>query len=251
MTQFKADLRFHGFLCEILTRTHRAGKLSYSFPDRPAIKDAIEACGVPHTEVDLILVKDHSVDFAYQLLDGDAVNIYPIISRFPGAEPLHLSPPIPEPVSFILDVHLGKLARRLRLLGFDCRYRNDFGDDEIVALALAEKRIILTRDRGILKRKQVTHGMLVRTSMVGSQLEQVFDRYLLHDRITEPGRCPLCNGLLEMVQKTDIKHLLKPETALHYEKFYRCRECAQLYWRGAHFRRIGRWIDRLQPPCGQ
>ena len=251
MAQFKADFRFHGFLREILTRAHRAGVLSYSFPDRPAIKDAIEACGVPHTEVDLIVVNDRCVNFAYPLLDGDSVNIYPTVSRLPGTEPLHLTPRIPDHVSFILDVHLGKLARRLRLLGFDCRYRNDYGDAEIVALALAENRIILTRDRGILKRRQVTQGMLVRGGMVESQLEQVFDRYRLFDRIAEPGRCPLCNGLLEMVQKSDVKYLLKPETALYYEKFYRCRECAQLYWRGAHFRRISRWIDQLQPPSRQ
>ncbi|MCK4535740.1 MAG: Mut7-C RNAse domain-containing protein, partial [Desulfuromonadales bacterium] len=146
---------------------------------------------------------------------------------------------------FILDVHLGKLARRLRLLGFDCLYRNDYADDDIVWIAHEEDRIILTRDRGLLKRKMVEQGCLLNSNWPDEQLAAANQRYGLIDRIKPLGRCPSCNGLLQPVEKEQVADRLQPKTLLYYETFRLCTDCGQIYWRGSHTERILRWIENF------
>jgi uncharacterized protein with PIN domain len=156
-----------------------------------------------------------------------------------------LNPQPPEPASFVLDVHLGKLARRLRLLGFDACYRNDFDDATIIAVAARDGRIILTRDRGILKHRRVSHGYLVRSACVERQLHEVMRRYDLYGRIRLWVRCMVCNGLTVRVDKAEVLDRLKPRTRQYYDDFHRCTGCDRLYWQGSHYTRITDWFDEF------
>jgi uncharacterized protein with PIN domain len=148
-------------------------------------------------------------------------------------------------VAFVIDLHLGKLARRLRLLGFDCLYQNDFSDAEIMQLSFDQQRVILTRDRGILRHRQIVHGYLVRSGQVDEQVREVIGRYQLFDQIRAWRRCMACNGLLEKVEKAAILDRLQPLTRRHYLDFRRCRDCNRLYWQGSHFEKISRWLETI------
>lgn len=237
-TTNSAEFRFYEELNDVLSPERRKRPFCYAFCGEPAIKDAIEAIGVPHTEVDLILVNGVSVGFAYRLQDGDHVAVYPVFESFDIGSVTRLrAPPLRQP-KFVCDVHLGKLARRMRLLGFDVAYGNTASDPELVATALAEQRCILTRDRGILKRKRVTHGYLVRSPQVGEQVREVLRRFDLAARVAPFSRCTRCNGLIQAVAKAEVSDRLPARTREYYDEFYRCTLCAQVYWKGTHFSRM-------------
>ena len=242
-----ATFRFFGNLKKLLKRRYDEEPVTYRFREHPGIKDAIEAMGVPHTEVNVIMVNGRAARFDYQLDHLDTVGIYPIDVAVPEPATAHLCPPPPEPVAFVLDVHLGKLARRLRLLGFDAQYRNDYSDAEILQESDEQNRIILTRDRGILKHRRVVHGYLVRSGAVDEQVVEIISRYRLHDRLRPWSRCLACNGLLENVEKSEIDHRLEPKTRLYFERFRRCRDFGHIYWQGTNVEKLDRWLDNLIP----
>ncbi|HKL26520.1 MAG TPA: Mut7-C RNAse domain-containing protein [Desulfuromonadales bacterium] len=241
-----ARFQFHGSLAKLAVTSSAEETVDYSFNGHPAVKDAIEALGVPHTEVDVITVNGQSVGLDHSLEGGDVVGVFPFAWRL-DCEPLvRLIPSPPEPLSFILDVHLGKLARRLRLLGFDTLYRNDFSDPEIARRATAEERIVLTRDRGLLKRKTVRHGCLLTSGDLQQQLEVLQNRYGVLDRIKPLVRCPVCNGPLREVDKTEIADQLQPKTMRHQHDFRRCVDCGKIYWRGSHAEKILAWLRQIR-----
>lgn len=150
-----------------------------------------------------------------------------------------------DPIKFILDVHLGKLARWLRMLGFDTLYRNDYDDPEIVAVAAQEGRTILTRDLGIMKRRAVTNGYHIQSTKPTEQLQEVLSRYDLLSQIRPFHRCLVCNGLLQEVAKEAIVAQLEPKTILYYDDFFQCASCRKIYWQGSHFERMDRFIEKL------
>ena len=240
-----ARFRFHSGLERLLVHGYRSNQIAYPFNEHPGIKDAIEAMGVPHTEVDVILVNGRSVDFSCKLQDQDNVQVFPVFSEVPVNSPHRLSPLTPDPATFILDVHLGKLARRMRLLGFDVCYRNDLEDVEIMNIAESENRIILTRDLGILKHRKVMHGYLVRSDQIDGQLREVLKRYDLYGKIRLWTRCMICNGLMARVEKSDVLDRLEPRTRLYYEDFHRCSSCDRLYWQGSHYVKIAAWLNEF------
>lgn len=240
-----ARFRFHGELAH-LTAADGQEPLLYSFNGHPAVKDAVEAIGVPHTEVDIITVNDHSVGFDRQLKSGDRVQVFPCGWPAVCDPVIRLIPAPPSPLRFILDVHLGKLARRLRLLGFDVFYRNDYDDEEIAAIAVREERIVVTRDRGLLKRQVVRRGCLLIAGDLDTQLLVLQKRFDLLDGMMPLGRCPNCNGVLHKVDKTAIADQLQPRTLRHYHDFRRCPECGKIYWLGSHARKILAWVQTLR-----
>jgi len=242
LVQHVCEFRFYAELRDFLPPAQAQTAFRYGFHGSPAVKDAIEALGVPHTEVDLILVNGDSVGFAYHLRPGDRVSVYPVFESLDIANLTHLRPqPLREP-RFICDVHLGKLARRMRLLGFDVTYSNAAPNRVLVSTALAERRIILTRDRGILKQRAVTHGYLVRSERVMEQVLELLNRFDLRSRIHPLSRCARCNGMLEAVAKGEVEQELLPRTRQHYESFNRCRQCGAIYWRGSHAAALETWI---------
>lgn len=240
-----ATFRFYAELNDFLPPERRQRTFNYAFDRRAAIKDVVEALGVPHTEIDLILVDSEPVDFNHILGDGERVGVYPVFEAFDIAPLARLRPrPLRTP-GFVLDAHLGTLARYLRLLGFDTLYRNDYDDAELAAISAGEHRILLTRDRGLLKRRIITHGMYVRDDKPRTQIKDIVTRLDLARMVHPFSRCTRCNGLLAPVDKADIVHRLEPKTKLYYENFLRCNDCGQIYWKGSHFARMERLVEEL------
>ena len=240
-----AHLRFYAELNALLPSDQRQRPVAYRFTGRPSIKDAIEGCGVPHTEVDLIVVDSVSVGLNYALQPRDRVAIYPVFESLDVSSLVRLRPEPPRRTAFILDGHLGKLARLLRMLGLNALYCQDCEDGEIVRLAAAEQRIILTRDRGLLKHASVTHGYCVRSQQPLEQAREVLRRFDLYTQIKPLSRCIRCNGALERVEKSAILSRLPPKTILYYDEFYRCRTCDQIYWPGSHYQNMLTTIAQL------
>jgi uncharacterized protein with PIN domain len=230
----RAEFRFYGGLNDFLPPARRQLTIPYRFLGRPGIKDSIEALGIPHPEVELIIVNGRAVGFDYPLADGDRVAVYPLFGSLELGDQPALREKIGSVPRFVLDVNLGKLARRLRLMGLDSLYRNDYRDADIAEIAAGEQRIVLTRDRRLLHAKKITHGYWVRAVEVGQQVEEVTRRFAL-DRLHRPfTRCLVCNGRLSPVAKTEVLAQLEPKTRLYYEDFYRCDACGKVYWDGSH-----------------
>jgi uncharacterized protein len=202
------------------------------------VKDLIEGLGVPHTEVDLILVNGVSVDFTYGIDDGDRVSVYPVFEALDISPATSVRPRPLREIRFAADVHLGRLAAYLRLVGFDTLYRNDWDDSGLAEIAVQERRVLLTRDRGLLMRAVVTHGYLVRETRPRAQLTEVLERFDLWGALRPLTRCSVCNSLVERVAKHEVAEVLPARTAQHYEDYWRCVGCGRLYWKGAHYRSL-------------
>lgn len=242
---YKAEFSFYEPLNDFLQHPKHPTALPYLFKGTPSIKDAIEAQGVPHTEIELIVVNGFSVGFEYHLLDGDYVSVYPVFEQ-PGISPLvKLKNAIRDEPLFIADVHLGKLARFLRLLGFDTCYNNRYDDSTIIGISVRENKIILTRDKRMLYHKAVTHGYWIRSQHGPTQLKEIITRLNLQTHIHPFSRCMECNGLINPVEKNSILDLLEPKTILYYSTFFRCSGCRRIYWRGSHADRLAAIIDSV------
>lgn len=241
----QAFFRFYGSLKDFLPPERHHVSFSHFLKERGSVKDTIEALGVPHPEVALILVNSEPVDFSYLIHDGDRISIYPTFTSLELPSNFQLQPPPPEPIRFVLDIHLGKLATYLRLLGFDALYRNDFSDGELADLSSQEARVLLTQDHGLLKRRLVTYGYFVRHHDPQQQIVEVLQRFNLYGKAAPLRRCLRCNGVLEPVAKAVVSERLPPLTREHYDEFSRCQVCDQIYWKGAHYDRIHRWLDQV------
>ncbi len=241
----RANLRFYGELIDFLATDKRI--VTVDVVDSPSVKDRIEACGVPHTEVDLILVGGTPVGFDYQLRTGDWASVYPVFRSLDidGG----LRPGLPDS-RFVVDVNLGKLARYLRLLGFDAVSDGDLDDGDLAGISAAENRILLTKDRNLLKRSVVVHGYYVRGIMPRDQLLEVVRRFDLRDSIVHFARCMECNGLVQPVDKGEVDGLLEPRTREHYDEFHRCDSCGRVYWRGSHFDKLMAIVDEVRVAGG-
>jgi uncharacterized protein len=241
-------IRFYAELGDLLSPEWRGRDVERTFARGQTVKDLIEASGVPHTEVDLVLVGGRSVDFGYRLQDGDRVSVYPVFEALDISSVTQVRPRPLRRTRFIADVHLGRLVRYLRLLGFDTLYRNDWADAELVERAAREQRIVLTRDRGLLKRAAVDHGYLVRETDPRKQLDEVIERFDLRGAIEPFTRCPVCNGTVEPVDKEEVLGRLLTRTARYYEEFWRCGECGRLYWKGGHYRSLRALVSSVSKP---
>lgn len=237
----KASLRFYAELCDLVGEP--SGRVERVFVGSVGVKDLIESCGVPHTEVDLVLVNGEPVDFSRRITDGDRISVYPVFEAFDVGPISRVRVRPLRETRFVLDVHLGKLARYLRLLGFDVDYSADREDAELVEVSRSENRILLTRDRELLKHGRLTHGSYIRTTDPAEQMVEVVDRFHLEDAIAPFTRCPNCNGLLEPVSRSEVLDLIEEGTRRTYDEFWRCRACGQVYWRGAHFEELQRLVD--------
>jgi len=231
-------LRFYGDLNHLLTKEQEGKIIERRLPGRTSVKDLIEGCGVPHTEVDLILTDGQAVDFSYLIADKDHFSVYPVFTALDISRDQRLQEPTLADPRFLADVNLGKLARYLRIAGFDTAYRNDAEDDELIGRMQAEKRVLLTRDRKLLMRKVVRRGYLPRSDDATEQLEEVLSRFQLVDEINAFSRCPRCNGLLRSVPKEQVLDRLKPLTKRYFDTFSQCRDCGQIYWPGSHQHRL-------------
>lgn len=240
-----ARFRFYAELNDFLPENRKKREFTYDFKGNPSVKDAIQAVGVPHAEVDLILVNGVSVDFTCKLHDDDLVSVYPVFESLDIGPVTHLRKKPLRITKFIADVHLGKLAGYLRLLGFDTSFDNSLGDNEIIDMSLSERRIILTRDRGLLKNKKVTHGYWIRENVPGLQLKEVVDRFDLRNTVSPFTRCMHCNSLLEEAEKDEVYNDLLPKTRDFFDKFMKCSQCNRIYWEGSHYEKMKKLISEV------
>ena len=241
-----ATFRFYAELNVFLPAAQRQRPIVYSLPVRTAVKHPIEALGVPHTEVALILADGRPVTFDYIVRPGDQISVYPPFRTLDVSGLARLRPPWPTPIRFLLDVHLGRLATYLRLLGFDARYENDVDDETLADLAQRSERVLLTRDRRLLMRKQITYGFCLHSRDPQQQLVAVLRRFNLFDEIDPWQRCLRCNGRLRPVAKEQVLHRLEPKTKKYYDEFHACEACGQVYWKGSHYPRMKRFIERVR-----
>ena len=241
----RADFCFHAELNHFLSPNKRQVSFPYYFKERASIKDTIESLGVPHPEIEAILVNTKAVDFSYIVQDGDSIQVYPVSASKEILSPISLRPQLPTILRFVLDVHLGKLAASVRMLGFDTLYRNDYDDQELAQISASEQRILLTRDKGLLMRSLVTFGYYVRATNPEQQIVEVMRRYDLFNKVLPFQRCIRCNGLLEPVEKEAIIDQLPKKTRNAIDEFHRCRECSQIYWRGSHYEKMQNFIEEV------
>jgi uncharacterized protein with PIN domain/sulfur carrier protein ThiS len=232
------EFRFYEELNDFLAAPLRKRAFSYDSAENATVKHAIEALGVPHTEVELVLVNGESVGFEHRLAEHDRVSVYPQFEAFDVTPLLRVRPAPLRDTRFIADAHLGRLARYLRFLGHDTLYRNAWSDGELVALARAEHRIVLTRDRALLMRREVTHGCFVRAIEPLTQLRELAARLDLDVRGPRASRCLLCNLPLRSVAKAQVDARLEPGTRARHENFWMCDGCDRVYWRGSHWQRL-------------
>lgn len=238
MIKKTAYFRFYEELNDFLPKSKRKVDFDYHFITSASIKDVVESFGVPHTEVDLILVNGVSVDFSYKLQDQDRVAIYPVFETVDISPIIHLRPKPLRQIKFILDAHLGRLSKYLRMCGFDSIYYNQIADKDVINISLREHRIILTKDRGLLKNKKVTHGYWVREERPMKQLLEVINYLDLRKKIHFLTRCLLCNAKVIRVPKAEVSAKLPEKTIQYYDEFFLCPECGKVYWKGSHYQNM-------------
>ena len=251
MEASEATFRFYAELNDFLRPEQRKAEILYRFHVSPTVKDAIESLGVPHVEVDLILVNGASVGFDHRLADDDHVSVYPVFESLDIGPVVRLREAPLRRTAFVADVHLRRLARFLRLLGFDVLHSNEYDDAQLVEVSASEGRILLTRDRQLLKHGRVTHGYWVRSTDPIEQAREVLRRFDLATSVRRFSRCPACNGRLEVVEKEAVAAEIPPKTARWLDEYVQCEACGKLYWRGTHFERLEGLIERILEDSSQ
>lgn len=240
-----AYFRFYEELNDFLPPEHRKQTITYEFTGHPGIKDPIEAIGIPHTEIELIMVNGESVGFDYQLRHKDRIAVYPVFESMDVTPLVRLRDKPLRRSAFVVDVNLGKLARYLRQCGFDALYSNQSHDRDIVDISLRDHRIILTRDRRLLYHRTITHGYWVRSIEPEAQLKEVISRFDLRGQVHPLHRCIECNGSIKAVPPEQVIDLLEPLTRKYYREFYVCQGCGRIYWKGSHYHHMLRRLSRL------
>jgi uncharacterized protein with PIN domain len=230
----QATFTFLAELNDFLPHYRKNTSFSLEFEPHQSLKHLIESTGVPHTEFGQVLVNGQPVDSANRLHEGAQVTIYPDHS------------PIEDEPCFILDNHLGQLATYLRMLGFDCLYRNDYQDDELARVSVEEGRVLLTRDRRLLMRKAIRRGYCIHQTDPRLQAAEMLRRFNLTSQVKPFQRCLRCNSPLQPVAKQDVIERLEPLTKKYYEEFRICPSCKQVYWKGSHYEHMQQLIRELE-----
>jgi len=242
---YSATFYFHASLNDFIARSTKHTWITYRFNNIPAVKDAIEAIGIPHPEVNVVLINNKPVNIFHPLRADDKVEVYPFDANQNWQPGYSLKERYSYTNTFVLDVHLGKLAKALRMLGFDTAYENNYADETIVDLADAEKRIVLTRDTGLLKHKLVEQGYWLRSQQVNAQLAEVIVRFELAGKFKPFTRCMACNGMIEAVAKSAVSNVIPENTATFFNEFWQCANCKRVYWKGSHHEKMEKMISKL------
>lgn len=231
----QVNLHFYAEFNRFLLSSRRDTTFTHDFEGVRSIKDLVESLGVPHTEIARYVVNGSAVPPSYIVQDGDDIRVYPAENTFGVGE-----------ARFVLDVHLGRLAAYLRMLGFDTLYPEDYDDANLARISHEENRILLSRDVGLLKRSIVKQGYFVRETDPWQQLAEVLRRYDLFAAISSFSRCTQCNGLLAEIDKNTVADRVPPGTQNHYDEFRECTSCEKIYWKGSHYDKMVQFLDQLQ-----
>lgn len=240
-----ATFRFYEELNDFLAPDRRKREFDYDCAQAATVKNAIEAVGIPHTEVELIIANGKSVDFSYRVSEGDRIAVYPMFEALDIRPLLRVRPKPLRRLRFVADAHLGGLARMLRMLGFDTLYSNQYHDDEIREIAGHDARVVLTRDRELLKCADITHGCYVHAIRPMEQWKEVVSRLQLERDARPFTLCLHCNENLQEVDKEAVLEQLPENAAKYYQRFCTCPACKRIYWEGSHWKRMRGWLDEL------
>ena len=243
MTDRQVEVRCYEELNDFLPPERRKRPFPWPLQRGQTVKSLVETLGVPHTEVDLVLVAGQSVSFRHRLADGDRVSVYPMFEALDVSALTRVRPRPLRAVRFVLDVHLGRLARLLRLAGFDSLYANNLEDPDLSRLSRQEGRILLTRDRGLLMRAEVTHGYCVRSPHPPAQLREVIARFDLGRSLSPFSLCLVCNRPLQALPRRLARERVPPPVARRYRRFRACPQCGRVYWRGSHWENMRRYLE--------
>jgi uncharacterized protein with PIN domain len=241
---FTVRLNLHGDLDFFVRREARGQRIERTLKEKTSVKDVIESCGVPHPEVDLILVNGQPVDFDYAIAGDANIELYAVGTRFTNFNDKRLQ--LPKLSRFVVDVHLGKLARNLRLLGFDVAYDAQAEDRQLLDIMERENRALLTRDRRLLMHAVVETGYCPRSQNADEQTVEVIRRFDLLGSTAPFRRCLRCNAPLQKVSKSEVIERLEPLTKIYYEQFRRCTGCGQIYWTGSHFSKLQKRLEKIR-----
>ena len=244
MKPFTVRLRFRGNLDFFLRSKTRNQTVERTLSEKTSVKDIIESCGIPHPEVDTILVNGHSVGLDHTLVDAADVEVFPVGNRYTNTTAKHLQDA--RISTFVTDGHLGTLTRNLRLLGFDVAYDQKANDRQLLNVMVRENRALLTRDRRLLMHAIVQHGYCPRSQNPEEQTIEVVRRFKLFGSIAPFTRCLRCNALLRRVSKAEVIERLEPLTKIYYEQFRCCTGCRQIYWAGSHFSKLQKRVDKIR-----
>lgn len=238
-----ATFRFYEELNDFLPRERRRVGFTVPCARAATTKHMIEALGVPHTEVELILVNGETSGLDRLLEEGDRVAVYPKFETFDVSPLLRIRERPLRRLRFVADAHLGGLARLLRMAGFDTLYDNGYHDDEIVAIAAEQERVVLTRDRELLKRRTVTHGCYLHALKPALQFAELFRRLDLARSARPFSLCLSCNLPLRSVPKAEVLDRLPESVRLQHTEFNTCDHCGRVFWKGSHHKRMAAMLE--------
>jgi uncharacterized protein with PIN domain/sulfur carrier protein ThiS len=241
----RATLRFYEELNDFLPRHRRKTDFEVEIKGKRSIKDMIEALGVPHTEIDLILVNEKSVDFTYILQDGDRISVYPVFESLNIENVTRLRKLPLRKTKFIADINLGHIVKYMRILGFDVCFDPLLSPRQIIDISKKENRIVLTKSKNLLKFKDITHGIFIRPGTTEEQVKGIIDFLDIKDIVKPFSRCLRCNNLLRSVPKESIIDRIPPKTKVFCDEYSYCKSCDKIYWKGTHFIKMKRVIDRI------
>ena len=241
----KGTFRFYEELNDFLPKHRRKTDFEATFKGKRSIKDMIEALGVPHTEIDLILVNGNSVDFNYILQDEDRVSVYPVFESL-NITDVTLLKKIPlRRNKFIADINLGNIIKYMRVLGLDLYYDPLLSTREIIEISKRENRVILTKSRKLLKFKDVSHGIFIRPGTTTEQIRRIIYYLDIKDKIKPFSRCLRCNTLLNIVLKEKILDRIPPKTKEFCDEYVQCQSCDKIYWKGTHFSNMKKVVRQI------
>jgi uncharacterized protein with PIN domain len=238
-----AILRFYEELNDFLPEDRKKRQFRAHFHAGDTVKALIESLGVPHTEVDLILVNGRSAAFEQRVQPGDRISVYPVFESLEIGSVTKVRPEALRRTRFVLDVHLGRLAKLLRMLGFDALYSNSCDDSSLSRISRDQRRIILTRDRGLLKRSMITHGYCLRSDQPMEQLLEVLKRFDLSKKVRPFSRCLRCNRELEEIDADRAAASIPEYVAKTYDRYRTCPECGRIYWQGSHWEHMRKVLE--------
>lgn len=237
--------RFYEELNDFLPAQRRKRDFQVGFKGRESVKDMIEALGVPHTEVDLILVNGKSVDFRYIIQHGDRISVYPTFESLDIRDVTRLREIPLRQTRFIADINIRDVVKYMRALGLDVYYDSSLSPREIIRISKRKNRTILTKSRKLLKFRDVTHGIFIRPGTTVEQIRGIIDYLSLSELIDPFSRCLQCNKPLVGVSKDSILDRIPPKTREFCDEYSYCEACDKIYWKGTHYTRIKKVVDEI------
>lgn len=248
---FEVWVRFYAELNEHLPQNLRQIEFPYGVSEGTTLSVMLGLLGVPSNEIDLVLADGQSVGLSHVLKNGERVSVYPVFDSLDVTPVTKMDERPLRRMRFVLDVHLGKLAHHLRMLGFDTLYRNDYARSDLLEIAASDDRILLSKGVKLIESSDITAGYRVRSSDPREQLIEVLRRFDLWRAVHPFQRCLDCNTVLRLEEKNSLASRLPEKVRDLYHRFNLCSSCGRIYWEGTHFLRMKEFIEKVLVEGGE